>query len=102
MKKHTSNYLGAFYPDYEFDKPLCEICGKIAVDIHHIDAGRHKRSDHPALLLGLCREHHVEYGDKKQYINFLLDTHRKFIINKLGNIPEEWELIIKRNEDYRI
>jgi len=94
MKKHTKVYLNTFYPDFEFDKPLCEICGKIATDIHHIDAGWHKRSDHPALLIGLCREDHIKYGDKKQFFKFLMKKHEQFIIRKLGKIPEEWILLI--------
>jgi hypothetical protein len=30
--------------------------------------------------MALCREHHLEYGDKKQYIEFLKEIHKQ----KLG------------------
>ena len=31
-------------------------------------------------LMALCREHHIEYGDKKQYMEFLIQKHKE----KLG------------------
>jgi 5-methylcytosine-specific restriction endonuclease McrA len=58
----------------------CEVCGSQAVDIHHINArgmGGSKEADVIENLMGLCRKCHIEYGDKKQYKDFLKDIHEK-------------------------
>ena len=58
----------------------CETCGARAVDIHHIEArgmGGTKKGDTIDNLMALCREHHLEYGDKKQYMQFLKDKHKQ-------------------------
>jgi 5-methylcytosine-specific restriction endonuclease McrA len=58
----------------------CEVCGTQAVDIHHIEArgmGGNKNADVIENLMGLCRKCHIEYGDKKQYKEFLKDIHAK-------------------------
>ena len=57
----------------------CEVCGKTAVDIHHIEArgiGGSKDADSIDNLMALCREDHLKYGDKKQYKEFLKDKHQ--------------------------
>ena len=57
----------------------CEVCGKTAVDIHHIEArgiGGSKEADNIENLMALCREDHLKYGDKKQYKEFLKDKHQ--------------------------
>ena len=57
----------------------CEICNKKSVDIHHIEA-RSKRKDLEndiRNLMALCREHHVEFGDKVQHKEFLTEKHNK-------------------------
>lgn len=81
MRKHTKLYLDYF--GYVKDDFLCcEICGGRMVDIHHIDCrgmGGSKNKDEITNLIGLCREHHVEYGDKKQHIDFLKEKHLNFI-----------------------
>ena len=56
----------------------CEVCGTRAVDIHHIDCrgmGGSKRKDTIDNLMALCRPCHLEYGDKKQHIDFLNEVH---------------------------
>lgn len=78
MKHHTKIYFDYF----KTDTPLCEIpeCGKLAVDIHHIKnrgMGGSKTKDNIENLMALCREHHLEFGDRKQYTNFLILTHLK-------------------------
>ena len=58
----------------------CEVCGKTAVDIHHIEArglGGSKEADHIENLMALCREDHVKFGDKKQYKDFLKEKHQE-------------------------
>lgn len=81
MKKHTKIYLGHFgYVGEDFIP--CEVCGSRAVDIHHIEArgmGGSKDSDSIGNLMGLCRECHLEYGDKKQHMGFLKRVHSDFL-----------------------
>lgn len=79
MKKHTKVYLDHFGYGAE-DFVGCEVCGSKAVDIHHIEArgmGGSKKSDTIENLMALCRPCHVEYGDKKQYIDNLKAVHQK-------------------------
>lgn len=77
MKKHVKIYLDYF--GYGVDDFIpCEVCGSRAVDIHHIDCrgmGGSKSKDEISNLQALCRQHHIEYGDKKQYIDFLKEKH---------------------------
>lgn len=81
MKKHTKLYL-SFFGYTEADFIPCEICGSRAVDIHHIDArgmGGTKKADTIDNLMALCREHHMEFGDKKDHKEYLRDIHNFFI-----------------------
>lgn len=81
MRKHTKVYVdhfgwSDFYP--------CEVCGARAVDIHHIHPrgmGGSKTKDVIENLMALCRSCHLEYGDKKQYVEFLEGHHRKAVEN---------------------
>ena len=78
MKKHTMTYFNHFGYDISDFIP-CEVCGKTAVDIHHIEArgiGGSKEADNIENLMALCREDHLKYGDKKQYKEFLKDKHQ--------------------------
>lgn len=77
MKKHTMTYLNHFGYDISDFIP-CEVCGKTAIDIHHIEArgiGGNKQADNIENLMALCREDHIKYGDKKQYKDFLKCKH---------------------------
>lgn len=77
MQKHTKIYITFFGYD-ESDFIPCEICDKKAVDIHHIDArgmGGSQFKDRIENLMALCREHHEEYGDKKQFKEKLRELH---------------------------
>jgi hypothetical protein len=79
MRNHTKVYLKYFGYSGEDFIP-CEVCGKKAVDIHHIEArgmGGTNKADAIENLMGLCREHHLQYGDKKQYMEFLKDLHKQ-------------------------
>ena len=79
MQKHTQIYLqGMGYKTTDFVP--CEVCGAQAVDVHHIEArgiGGTKKADVIDNLMGLCRKCHIEYGDKKQYKEFLKEIHAK-------------------------
>lgn len=77
MKNHTKVYLNHFGYGIE-DYIPCELCGSRAVDIHHINArgmGSSKGKDTIENLMALCRSCHIEYGDKKHHIEYLIERH---------------------------
>jgi hypothetical protein len=81
MRKHTKIYMEYFGYGKE-DFISCEICGKRAVDIHHINArgmGGSKDADTIDNLMAVDRECHLKYGDKKEYMDFLKEKHQQFI-----------------------
>jgi len=78
----------------------CEVCERPYSDIHHIECrgmGGKKTTkrgidiDHISNLMAVCRECHVEYGDKEQYFVFLTRIHnlRLQIFHKDGRSPGE-------------
>ena len=81
LKKHTKVYTKYF--DYGLEDFMgCEVCGQRAVDIHHIEArgmGGTDEEDYIENLMGLCRDCHITYGDRKQHLQMLKDIHYKFI-----------------------
>lgn len=81
MKKHVKVYLDHFgYSGDEFIP--CEVCGARAVDIHHIDCrgmGGSKKKDEIGNIMAVCRQCHLDYGDKKDKIDFLRNIHIKRI-----------------------
>lgn len=82
-KEHTRVYYASFgYTVADFVP--CEICGLRAVDINHIDCRGMGGTDDPLYnsienLMGTCRDHHVQYGDKKEFRPFLIETHFEFM-----------------------
>jgi 5-methylcytosine-specific restriction endonuclease McrA len=73
------HYLNHFGYDISDFIP-CEVCGKTAIDIHHIEArgiGGSKEADNIENLMALCREDHLKYGDKKQHKEFLKEKHQE-------------------------
>ena len=78
MKNHTKVYLNHFgYTGEDFI--CCEVCGARAVDLHHIfrrGMGGSKSADTIENIMALCRKCHIEYGDKKQYMDFLKEKHK--------------------------
>jgi 5-methylcytosine-specific restriction endonuclease McrA len=59
------------------DVILCEVCNKPANDIHHIETRRKKSSLKYDItnLMAICREHHLEFGDKVRYKELLQNIH---------------------------
>lgn len=60
----------------------CEVCGSRAVDIHHIHRrgiGGNPNADRIENLMAVCRSCHVEYGDKKEHLEWLQNIHNKKI-----------------------
>ena len=58
----------------------CEICGQTAVDINHIECrgmGGSKEMDIIENLMAVCRSCHIEFGDKKQYRDYLKQIHNE-------------------------
>ncbi len=71
-------YFGYGIDDYI----ACEVCDNRAVDIHHIEArgmGGSKDKDLIENLMALCRQCHIDLGDKEQYMQFLKDKHNEVI-----------------------
>lgn len=57
----------------------CEVCGKKAVDIHHIEArgmGGSDKKDVIENLMALCRECHIKYGDITKAKDYLKKIHQ--------------------------
>jgi len=90
MTKHLKAYLKAFKLK-EFDPLECEICGKPAVDIHHLDyrgMGGNPSKDKDVIenLMALCRPHHNEIhnspllGEKFRSIHLSYLKYHKIII----------------------
>ncbi len=80
MKKHVKIYMDFFNYDISDFIP-CEVCGAKAVDIHHINAkgrGGNPKGDKDVIenLQALCRKHHTEMGDKKEWKDWLKKLHK--------------------------
>jgi len=81
VKKHTKIYMQHF--NYVLDDFIpCEICGARAVDIHHIHRrgiGGNPNADRIENLMAVCRSCHIEYGDKKEHLEWLQEIHDRKI-----------------------
>jgi 5-methylcytosine-specific restriction endonuclease McrA len=80
VKKHTKLYLAYFGFD-QSDFIPCEVCGSQAIDIHHIECrgmGGTKEPENIDNLQAVCRNCHIEYGDKKEFKEFLKEVHNDY------------------------
>lgn len=71
-----------FFDYGEDDFIPSEISGERANDIHHIfrrGMGGDKDADYIENLMALTRKEHNEFGDKKQYLEYLTNRHLDFI-----------------------
>lgn len=87
MKKHTAIYFKAFGYD-ETDFIPSEISGARAIDLHHIV----DRSNRIENIMAVTREEHLEYGEIKSKMRFLLAIHLEQLINKGIDFDEKWIL----------
>ena len=83
MKSHTKIYCLFFGYKITSDC-ICEVCGSPAVDVNHIDArgmggNPNGEKDQIENLMGLCREHHLEYGDVPECKPLLRLIHLKYM-----------------------
>ena len=74
MQNHVKIYLEYFKP---FDTPLCESCGGLSCEIHHItprskfgSKTKHLQ-DHPSNLIALCRTCHEKAHNQREFNNEL-------------------------------
>lgn len=77
LRHHTKLYLTAFGYDNS-DFVACEVCGAKAQDVHHINSrgmGGSTQADRIENLQALCRKHHTDYGDKKEFTAWLFRVH---------------------------
>jgi 5-methylcytosine-specific restriction endonuclease McrA len=73
----------------------CEVCDRTAVDIHHIEPrgmGGSKEKDDPANLMALCRECHMEFGDKKQFKRMLKTMHHERVRTIYQSLSSDWNV----------
>lgn len=85
MKNHTKVYLKGMGYDIT-DWIPCEVCQSQAVDIHHIEArgmGGSKNADTIENLMALCRQCHVNLGDKTHYKELLKATHNHHLSKRV-------------------
>ena len=78
LPKHVQNYLEAFGYD-ESSKILCEVCGRLAVDIHHVvfrsKFGRNNKVAQDSIenLVAVCRRCHDDaHGPRQEYMRGML------------------------------
>ena len=97
MINYKKTYCDAFGYDYNDPTTLIpsEISGEKAVDIHHIAT----REDRIENLMAVTRPEHLDYGEIKEYMPYLLKIHMRHL--QLNNIEfdKKWfEFYIKKYE----
>tara|TARA_R110002167_G_scaffold365354_1_gene589747 strand:- start:955 stop:1251 length:297 start_codon:yes stop_codon:yes gene_type:complete len=96
MKKHTKIYIDSL-GYYTCDFMPCEITGRRGVDIHHI-VNRENRIEN---LMLLTREKHVELGEIKSKMSYLLCKHRYFLQVNGVKFDNKWfEEHLSRYKEY--
>ena len=85
MRKHTKIYMKALGYD-TCDFMPCEITGSRGIDIHHI-VNRENRIEN---LMLLTRVKHIELGEIKSKMGYLLETHRDFLMMNGVKFDNKW------------
>lgn len=87
MKNHTNIYLESFKLDKTDNNSYVpsEISTQKAVDIHHIIGRGKGGDDRIENLMALTRQEHTDYGDKVEFMVYLLKIHRRRL--QINNIP---------------
>jgi hypothetical protein len=117
LKKHTKVYLDFFCRgDFgrEYAIVLCEVCGRVASDTHHIQdrgMGGSKNKDYIENLIALCRECHNKAHriggviEKEELTRIHLMKIKEIkgdkVVNKVINKPKT-KLTKKEQEEERI
>lgn len=90
MQNHTKVYFKHF--NYAGDEFIaCECCGARANDIHHIVARgmggvANNRLDIIENLQAVCRTCHNKYGDKAEWLEFLVKKHAYALKTNFDNL----------------
>jgi hypothetical protein len=89
LKKHTKIYLQACgYTDTDFIRS--ELTTQRAVDIHHIIGRGKGGKDRIENLMALSRGEHIEFGDKKDWMHYLIKQHHAFLSFRNIAFEEAW------------
>lgn len=89
MQNHTKIYLKECgYEDTDFIKS--EISTQRAVDIHHIISRGKGGEDRIENLMAVTRDEHIQFGDKKQWMYFLLSRHYDFLKEMDVKFSKDW------------
>ena len=84
MVKYKKIYLEYFgYVEQDFIP--CEVCGNMAVDVHHLDArgmGGSKTKDYIENLCGLCRKCHTKCERDKAFNDRTKVIHKRILMFK--------------------
>jgi hypothetical protein len=89
MRKHTKIYLDAFgYKEGDFIPS--ELSNQRANDTHHIISRGKCGEDRIENLMALTREEHIYYGDKKQWMFFLLNRHYEYLKSQGVEFSKEY------------
>lgn len=89
MQKHTKIYLSECgYETTDFIPS--EISYQRGIDVHHIISRGKGGKDIIENLMCLTREEHIEFGDKKEWMYFLLSRHYDFLLKRKVKFSKVW------------
>jgi hypothetical protein len=92
MSPHKQTYF-RFYNLEEGDHIACGVCRQPAVDIHAIHRegmGGDDKMARPENLVALCRQHHNQLGERKQYKSMLYKIVFYDLMRKDLDFDFEW------------
>jgi hypothetical protein len=108
MQNHTKIYF-AFFGYTIADWIMCEVpgCGQGANAVHHIDArgmggDKHGKKDVITNLMAVCQACHEKYGDREQYMEFLMAAHYEILVAHLKKTNPEVDLLPDSSHDMNV